>query len=149
MKGNDVYSWIVLYPADEEYKKILLYFLSEKKEGLTLQNIDGMIERRKKKAVAVYNERYKNYDQQADSLGINWKEAKFEKYNCMAIYSDELRLKYLTGHISFSNKSKKYFIDGVDAVEIEAGYRLQTVSGIRQRRVRNTHSMQKILFPIC
>jgi hypothetical protein len=132
LKSKNLDEWIALYPTNAEYKSILQVGLGAKVEGLTQQKIDEMIERRKKEAATVYGAEFAGYQRQADSLQINWNDAVFEKFNFDSVYPEEVKLKYLTGDIRFSCKQDHFVIDGIQAVEIETGYRLQAVNTIRR-----------------
>ncbi|MEO8764028.1 MAG: hypothetical protein ABI416_07065 [Ginsengibacter sp.] len=132
LKSRNVADWIALYPTHAEFKSILEVGLAAKVEGLTQQKIDEMISRRKKEAAAVYEAQLNGYQKQADSLHIKWEEAVFEKFNFESVYPGEVNLKYLTGDIRFSCKHVHFIIDGIQAVEIPGGYRLQDVKAIRE-----------------
>ena len=106
--------------------------LAAKVEGLTQQKIDEMIEQRKQEAAGVYEAEFQSYLKQADSLHINWNDAVFGKFNFESVYPEGVKLKYLTGDIRFSCKQDHFIIDGIQAVEIKTGYRLQAVSSIRK-----------------
>ena len=135
LKNKNIAEWLALYPSNDEFKGILQVGLAAKVEGLTQEKIDAMIERRKKEAAAVYEAEFKGYQRQADSLHIQWKDAIFDKFNFEAVYPEEVHLKYLNGDIRFSCKQDHFIIDGIQAVEIETGYRLQDVKSIRRPEV--------------
>jgi len=132
LKENNSNQWILLYPTSDEYKSLLELLLTTKSDGLTQQKIDEMIEQRKLEAVAAYSAEYHGYLKQADSLGIKWKDVVFEKFDFEATHPQNLRLKYLNGDIWFKCKQHHFVIEGIEAVEIKQGYRLQAVKGIRQ-----------------
>ncbi len=132
LKEENSNNWILLYPTNDEYKNMLQLLLAAKNEGLTQQKMDGMIEERKLEAAAVYKAEFETYLKQADSLGINWKDAVFEKFDFEAMNPPNLKLKYLNGDIWFKCHQNHFVIEGIEAVEIETAYKLQAVKGIRQ-----------------
>jgi len=139
LKEKNSNNWILLYPTNDEYKNILQLLLAAKSEGLTQQKIDEMIEHRKLEAVTVYKAEFKTYLKEADSLGIKWNDAVFEKFNFEASNPQNLKLKYLNGDIWFKCQQNHFVIEGIEAVEIEVGYKLQAVKGIRQANDRLEH----------
>lgn len=131
-KSGNVNEWIALYPTNDEYKGVLQVGLAAKVKGLTQEKIEEMIEHRKREAKEVYEEEFKSYQKQADSLKINWTDAVFEKFTFEAVYPEEVKLKYLNGEIWFRCRGNHFVIEDIEAVEIKAGYRLQSIKGIRQ-----------------
>ncbi len=78
-KNENVNQWIALYPTNDEYKGVLQVGLAAKVKGLTQEKIDEMIEHRKREAKAVYEEEFKSYQKQADSLHITWKDGMLHR----------------------------------------------------------------------
>ena len=91
-----------------------------------------MLVHRRKEATDAYKTEFKNFCKQADRLGINWSDAVYQKFDYIAAYPETVKLKYLTGNIWFSCKHSHFLIEGIEALQIEAGYRLQAVKGTRQ-----------------
>ncbi|MGI8580814.1 MAG: hypothetical protein ACR2KX_01365 [Chitinophagaceae bacterium] len=99
-----------------------------------------MIEHRKREAKAVYEEEFKSYQRQADSLKINWKDAVFEKFTFDAVYPEEVKLKYLNGEIWFRYRRNHFVIEGIEAVEIKAGYRYNLLKVSGRLMMVNSHT---------
>ncbi|HZX59302.1 MAG TPA: hypothetical protein VFE54_11270, partial [Mucilaginibacter sp.] len=131
LKENSSSQWLSLYPTDAEYKDILQQMLAAKVEELTQQHIDEMLEQRKQEATLAYTAEFKNFIHQADSLGIKWKDAVFEKFHYQAMYPEKVKLKYLNGDIYFSSSDNHFVIEGIEALQLPDGYRLQNVKGIK------------------
>jgi hypothetical protein len=132
LKNRNLDAWIALFPNNDEYKGILQTGLAAKAEGLTQQIIDDIIVRRKKEAAAEYARRFNNYCKLADSVGVSWKDAIFQKFDFSKVYPEPVKLKYLDGTIWFKCKKQHFALDGIQAVEIASGYKLQSLSDIRQ-----------------
>lgn len=124
--------WIMLYPTNDEYKNILQQMLAAKTKELTQQNIDELLLRCRKEATGAYTTELQNFCKQADSLGINWKDAVYQKFDYTTAYPETVKLKYVTGDIWFSCKHRHFVIEGIEALQIGTGYRLQAVKGIRR-----------------
>ncbi|MEP6749180.1 MAG: hypothetical protein ABJB86_15710 [Bacteroidota bacterium] len=131
-KNKNLDAWIALFPNNDEYKGILQAGLAAKAEGLTQQIIDDIIVRRKKEAAAEYAKRFNNYCALADSVGISWKDVVLEKFDFADVYPEPVKLKYLDGAIWFKCKKKHFVLDGIQAVEIASGYKLQALAEFRQ-----------------
>ena len=129
---QDINAFIALYPTNEEYKTILQAGLAAKAKGLTQQKIDDMLAKRAKEAAAAYAALFKQYQAMADSVGVKWKTAVFEKFDFSAVYPVPVKLKYLEATIWFKCGNRHYAIDGIQAVDIPAGYRLQGITNIVQ-----------------
>src|SRR5450432_273609 len=84
LKEKNSNHWILLYPTNDEYKNILEQMLAAKTGGLTQQNIDEMLVRRKKEASGAYTTEFENLCKRADSLGINWMAAEYQKFDYIA-----------------------------------------------------------------
>ncbi|MEO5683984.1 MAG: hypothetical protein ABIQ88_15185 [Chitinophagaceae bacterium] len=131
LQQNDTAAWISLYPTNDEYKGILQAGLAAKAEGLTQQVIDDILVRRKKEAAAVYASQFSQYLAQADSLHIYWENVVFEKFEFQEVYPEPVKLKYLGGNIRFSCKQQHFLMEGIQAVSIASGYKLQSLAGLR------------------
>src|SRR3954463_15913111 len=129
---HDVDAFTALYPTNAEYKAILQAGLAAKAEGLTQQKIDDMLAKRNTEAAAAYAALFKQYQAMADSVGVKWSDALFEKFDFNAVYPVPVKLKYLEATIWFRCGKRHYAIDGIQAVEIPAGYRLQGITNILQ-----------------
>jgi hypothetical protein len=132
LQDRNIDAWIALYPTNDEYRDILQAGLAAKAEGLTQQLIDEMLVRRKKEATAAYTAQFNHYCKLADSLTINWKNAVFQKFDFSPVYPEPVKLKYLDGVIWFKVKDQHFVIDGIQAVEIPSGYKLQALTDVRQ-----------------
>ena len=130
LQARDSSAWIALFPTNAEYGGILQAGLAAKAEGLTQQIIDDILVRRNKEAAAAYAKQYNHYLSMADSLGISWADVVFQKLDYKFVYPDPVKLKYLDAILRFRCKEQNFVIDGVQAVEIGTGYRLQAVGGI-------------------
>jgi len=131
-KQNDLNAFTALYPTNPEYKSILQAGLAAKAEGLTQQKIDDMLAKRNKEAAAAYEALFRKYQGMADSIGIKWSAALFEKFDFNPVYPEPVKLKYLEATIWFRCGKRHYAIDGIQAVEIPAGYRLQGIASIME-----------------
>ena len=132
LKEKDNYQWQALYQTGFEFEKLLQLMLAKKSEGLTQQKIDEMVRQRGIEAEAVFNREFKNYLLQADSLGIKWKDAVMEKFDVEKRHSQSAAIRYLDGIIWFRCKKNHFVLEGIEAVELENGYKLQAVKGFRQ-----------------
>ena len=121
-----------MQPTNEEYKALLQLMLNTKVKGLTQQKIDEMIERRKREASERMKSDFNEFQHQADSCGIQWKDAMYENYDWQEMYPEEFHQKYLYGTIWFTVNGIRYMIEDVQAVEIPAGYKLQQIYRIRK-----------------
>ena len=128
--NGDKDAWIALYPTNDEYKTILQAGLAAKAEGLTQQKIDEMLLKRNKEAAAAYATLFDGYSRMADSLGIQRKKAVFEKFDFNFVYPEPVKLKYLEATIWFRCGRRHYAMDGLQAVAVKAGYRLQALTNI-------------------
>ncbi|MEP7319410.1 MAG: hypothetical protein ABI921_11735 [Panacibacter sp.] len=132
LKTNDEALWQQLYPTNEEYKDILQLMLKENMSGLTQQKIDEMMGQRKAEAEGAYKSDFEMYHKQADSIGINWSTAVFQKFDFLPYLSTNFSRKYLNGDIWCTYKKNEFVIEGVEAVETPAGFKLQSIKGIRK-----------------
>ncbi len=131
-KNNDEALYQSMQPTNEEYKALLQLMLSAKVKDLTQQKIDEMMERRKREASERMKKNFTEFQQQADSVGIVWKNAVYDKYDWQEMYPEEFHQKYLYGTIWFTVSGVRYMIEDVQAVEIPTGYKLQKIYRIRK-----------------
>ena len=133
LQHKDIDAWIALHPTNDEYRDMLQAGLASKAEGLTQKKIDAMMLRRQNELAGAYTQQFNQFFKLADSLTIPWKEAVFQKFDFTVVYPEPVKLKYLVdGVIWFSCKHRHFVLDGIQAVEIGSGYKLQTITGIRQ-----------------
>ncbi|HSC36598.1 MAG TPA: hypothetical protein VLD19_01955 [Chitinophagaceae bacterium] len=130
-KKSDAGAYQLLYPSNEEYLALLQLMLQYKVEGLTQEKIDEMIEHRRRDAAAVYAAEYREFRRQADSLHIDWNAVLYEKFDYIAAYPENFPVKYLNGDIWFSSGKRHFVLEGIEAVKIKPGYRLQAIKAIR------------------
>jgi len=130
--NGDKNAWIALYPTNDEYKAILQAGLAAKAEGLTQQKIDEILVRRNKEAAAAYSTLFDGYSRMADSLGIQRGKSVFEKFDFNFVYPEPVKLKYLEATIWFRCGKRHYAMDGIQAVAVKTGYRLQALTNIVQ-----------------
>jgi len=129
---NEENGWPAMYPTNDEFKTILQRMLHEEAAELTKTKTDEMLQQREKEATVCYKNEYRELMKQAGNLGINWKNAVFEKFEYDASPTEKLNLLYLNGKIFFSCKQQQFVIAGIEAIEMDAGYRLQAVKGIQR-----------------
>jgi len=129
---NEENGWPAMYPTNDEFKTILQRMLHEQATELTKTKMDEMLQQREKEAAVCYKNEYRELMKQAGKLGINWKNAVFEKFEYDASPTEKLNLLYLNGKIFFSCKQQQFVIEGIEAIEMESGYRLQSVKGIKR-----------------
>ncbi len=121
-----------MYPTNDEDKTILQAGLAAKAKGLTQQKMDEILVKRNTEAAGAYTALFNSYNKAADSLGVQWRNAVFEKLNFNPVYPEPVKLKYLEAIIWFKCGKQHYAIDGIQAVEIPAGYRLQRITNVVQ-----------------
>jgi len=68
----------------------------------------------------------------ADSLGIQRGKSVFEKFDFNFVYPEPVKLKYLEATIWFRCGKRHYAMDGIQAVAVKTGYRLQALTNIVQ-----------------
>ena len=124
--------WVKLFPTDEEFKEILQLMLTQKMDDLTQEKIDEMMAHRKEEAAAVYQSEFDNFLKQADSIGVDWKTAVYEKFDFLPYLPTDFPRKYLDGDIWCSCKKLHFVIEGVEAIETPSGFKLQSIKDIRQ-----------------
>jgi hypothetical protein len=129
-KNKDEQLWQSLHPTNNEYRELLQLMLQEKMEGLTQEKINAMLVQREEEATAVYKLDFGNFLQQADSLGINWKEAVYSEFDFLPYLPTSFPRKYLDGNIFFSSGKNLFEIQGIEAVETAAGFKLQSIKKI-------------------
>ncbi len=131
-QNNDEALYEALQPTNEEYKALLQRMLTAKVIGLSQQNIEEMIARRKKEAPARFEKDFNAFRTQAASAGVEWANAVYERYDNETMYPEEFHQKYIYGTIWFVVNGVRYLIEDVQAVEIPDGYRLQKIYRIRK-----------------
>jgi hypothetical protein len=124
--------WQQLYPTDEDYETMLQRLFAAKSRGLTQQTMAEMMAHRKREAALVYHTEFTHLLQQADSIGIQWQRAVFQKFYFDASNAAHLELKYLNGDIWFHCGNRHFVVEGIEAIEMGAQYKLQSVKGLRQ-----------------
>jgi hypothetical protein len=105
--------------------------LAAKTEGLTQEKIDELLSQRKKEATEMYKTEFDHFMALSDSLGTDWKDAVFQEFNYDAACTERIRLVYLNGNVRFTCKGNRFVIEGIEALGLSAGYRLQAVKNIR------------------
>jgi len=128
---NDENGWPALYPTNDEFKTILQRMMNEQAPELTKTRMDDMLLQREKEATVCYKNEYRELMKQAHNLGIDWENTSFEKFEYDASPAEKLNLLYLNGNIFFSCKGQHFVIDGIEAIEMASGYRLQAVKSLR------------------
>ena len=129
---NEENGWPAMYPTNDEFKTILQRMLHEEAPELTKTKTDEMLQQREKEATVCYKNEYRELMKQAGNLGINWKNAVFEKFEYDASPTEKIDLVYLNGKIFFSCKQQQFVIEGIEAIKMDAGCRLQAVKGIKR-----------------
>jgi hypothetical protein len=86
LQTNDFQLYRNLYPNFEQYKELIRQMADAKIDGLTQQQADDYLLDYKAKADSTYRAEFIVLMKQADSLGINWKEAKFTSFEGIAAY---------------------------------------------------------------
>ena len=99
---------------------------------LPQQDIDQMVIRHDNEATAAYKDIFHGFLRQADSLGIKWEEASYQKFDFTSLYPEDFIRKYMNGDIWFSSKKSHFIIEGIEAVEVSGGFKLQSIKSIRQ-----------------
>ncbi|MEP6948623.1 MAG: hypothetical protein ABI863_05090 [Ginsengibacter sp.] len=94
--------------------------------------IDEMLAKHDKEATPEDKKIFHNFLKQADSLGIHWDDAVYRKPDFDSFYPENFILKYRSGDIWFTCKNLHFVIEGIEAVEIPFGFKLQSIKRIRQ-----------------
>src|SRR5436190_6480134 len=100
-------------------------------DGLMQDQADAYLVDYKAKADSTYHAEFIVLREQADSLGINWKEAKFTSFESLADYPKHISIKYLDGYLKFNAAGSPYIMD-VEGFEFSPAFRLQAVKNIRK-----------------
>lgn len=127
---KDEQLWQSLYPTNEEYRELLQLMLKEKMDGLTQGKIDSMLVQREEEAIGVYKLEFEDFLVQADSLGVNWLDAQYSEFDFLPYLPTHFPRKYLDGNIFFLSRKKLFVIQGIEAVEISSGFKLQSIKRI-------------------
>lgn len=91
-----------------------------------------MLAEHDKEAIPTYKKEFHVFLKQADSLGIHWNDAVFQKLDFESYFPENFTRKYMNGDIWFAYKKSHFVIEGIEAVETPDGYKLQAIKGIRQ-----------------
>jgi hypothetical protein len=91
-----------------------------------------MLTRHDNEATPEYKKIFHIFLRQADSLGINWNDAVYGKLDFNSLYPEDFVRKYMNGDIWFSCKNSHFIIEGIEAVEVSYGFKLQSIKNIRQ-----------------
>jgi hypothetical protein len=131
LQTNDSQLYRNLYPTFEEYKGLIQQMADAKIDGLTQKQADDYLEDYKLKADSTYHAEFTDLQKQADSLGIDWADAKFTSFEGIAAYPEHISVKYLDGYLKF-NTARSVFIVDVEAFEFSPSFKLQAVKNIRK-----------------
>ncbi len=130
-RKNDLI-WIALYPTNAEFRELTMLMSDAKIEKLPQSKVDEMLAQHDKEATTYYKNEFQSFLRQTDSLGINWNDAVFQKFDFDSEFSEKFSRKYLNGDLWFSCRKAHFVIEGIEAVETPSGYKLQSIKGIRQ-----------------
>jgi hypothetical protein len=130
-KGSDTL-FAALYPTNAEYRELTRLMTEAKIIKLPQQDIDQMLARHDNEATAAYKDIFHGFLKLADSMGIKWNEAIYQKLGFTSLYPEDFTRKYMNGDIWFSCKKLNFIIDGIEAVEVSGGFKLQSIKSIRQ-----------------
>ena len=131
LQTNDFQLYRNLYPDFEEYKGLIQQMVDAHIDGLTQDQADHYLVDYKAKADSTYSAEFVGLREQADSLGVNWKEAKFTSFESIADYPEHISIKYLDGYLKFNTAGSSYVMD-VEAFEFSPAFKLQAVKNIRK-----------------
>lgn len=135
LKNNDTSGWIMLYPTQQEYEKLLRLMLDAKTDNLTPEMVNQMLAQREKEAVATFIDEFAHFRRQADSLDIDWNKSVFEKFDFIAAPAEKINIKYLVGDIWFTCGNHQFIIAGIEALGLPGNYKLQAVKEIKKREI--------------
>lgn len=124
--------WLTLYPTNTEYRQLIRLMTIAKIIKLPKSTIDEMITRHDSEAIPEYKKTFHVFLKQADSVGINWNDAVYRKIDFNSLYPDHFARKYMNGDICFSCKNSHFIIQGIEAVEVSPGFKLQSIKNIRR-----------------
>ncbi len=130
-KTNDSL-WVSLYPTNAEYRELTRLMTNAKIIKLPQSAIDEMLTRHDNEATPEHKKIFHIFLRQADSLGINWNDAVYGKLDFNSLYPEDFTRKYMNGDIWFSCKNSHFIIEGIEAVEVPFGFKLQSIKNIRQ-----------------
>jgi hypothetical protein len=130
-KKNDSL-WVLLYPTNAEYRELTRLMTDAKIVKLPGERIDEKLAEHDKEAISAYKKEFHVFLRQADSLGIHWNEAAYQKLDFESYLPEKFTRKYMNGDIWFACKNSHFVIEGIEAVETPSGYKLQAIKGIRQ-----------------
>lgn len=132
IQKNDEALWISLHPTEKEFRSLLQLMLVAKMDGLTQPKIDEIMEQRKKEYFTEYKKELHDLQAEAARRGVSWANSVYQEFDNEAAYPENFPKKYLNGDIWFAGKNGYFIIEGIEAVETDNGYKLQSVRGIRQ-----------------
>ena len=132
LQDNDYASFKKLYPSFDEYKELMQMMLDAGMADLTKEKIAGFLEDYKRESDSTYRAEFAKLIHEADSIGVNWKDASFVKFEFVAAYPDNFSRKYLNGDIHFSCGKSSFIIGGIEGVELPSSYKIQEVKEIRR-----------------
>ena len=130
-KKNDSL-WVLLYPTNAEYREFTRLMADSKIVNLPQAKIDEMLAEHDKEAVPAYKKEFQFLLKEADSLGIHWNDAVYQKLDYESYFPENFTRRYMNGKIWFACKNSHFVIEGIEAVETPSGYKLQAIKGIRQ-----------------
>jgi hypothetical protein len=130
-KGDDSL-WVSLYPTNAEYRELTRLMSNAKIIKLPQSTIDEMLTRHDNEATPEYKKIFHIFLKQADSLGINWNDAVYQKLDFNSLYPEDFARKYMNGDIWFSCKNSHFIIEAIEAVEVSFGFKLQSIKSIRR-----------------
>jgi hypothetical protein len=130
-KKNDSL-WVLLYPTNAEYREITRLMTDAKIVKHPQATIDEMLAEHDKEAIPAYKKEFHVFLKEADSLGIHWNHAVYQKLDFESYFPENFTRKYMNGDIWFAYENSHFVIEGIEAVETPSGYKLQAIKGIRQ-----------------
>lgn len=119
-----------LYPDFEQYKQLMQEMLKAQMADLTQEKVDEFLKDFQKESDSTFHAEFENLLQQARDVGVDWKNIVDAKIESIAAYPENFPHKYLNGDIYFTSDEKQFVIEGVEAVELSGGYKLQSIKGI-------------------
>ena len=121
-----------LYPANEEYRQLLQLMVEYKLAGLTPENMEAMVLQHQQQSAGAYAADFRRLVKQADSAGIRWSNAVYKDFLFQPYVKNNFPRKYLSGDIWCMYGKTEFVIEGIEALETPAGFRLQSIQGIRK-----------------
>ena len=104
--------WILLYPTNAEYRELTRLMTEAEIIKLPQVTINEMLARHDKEATAEYKKIFHNFLKQADSLGIHWADAAYQKLDFASFYPENFIRKYMNGDIWFTCKNGNVLKNG-------------------------------------